>query len=196
MTERRAMRPGGGEIFTAGSPIPRRYLRWVALPYPFRILDVGCGTGYLLRRLTDAYPDAVELIGIDPAPRMIAEAKAASAGPLRLRFMTGVAERLPFAEGTFDLIVTTTSFDHWADQRVGIAELARVMVPGGQLVLTDLFSAMLLPTVLATHGGRARTRGRASHLLTEAGFTSIKWHNLSGILPLAGLLIRTVTATN
>jgi DNA-binding NarL/FixJ family response regulator len=65
----------------------------------------------LLRRLTDAYPDAVELIGIDPAPRMIAEAKAASAGPLRLRFMTGVAERSPSAEGTFDLIVTTTSLE-------------------------------------------------------------------------------------
>lgn len=160
-----------------------------------RILDVGCGTGYLLRKLAESYPDAVELAGIDPAPRMIAEAKAAAADFQRLAFTTGVAERLPFAAGTFDLILSSTSFDHWADQRAGVAELARVMAPGGHLVITDLFSGLLLPTLLGSHRGRARTVGKASALLREAGFASLRWHNLSGVLTFAGVLVRTVTAT-
>ncbi|MGC1405811.1 MAG: class I SAM-dependent methyltransferase [Candidatus Dormiibacterota bacterium] len=159
-----------------------------------RILDVGCGTGYLLRRLGDQYPNAFQLVGIDPAPRMIVEARTAAAGLPRLTFMTGFAEDLPFADGTFDLTVSSTSFDHWADQRAGIAELTRVMTPGGHIVLTDLFSALLLPSLLASHRGRARTVGRASELLRGAGLTSIRWHSVSGILTLAGLLIRCVTA--
>jgi ubiquinone/menaquinone biosynthesis C-methylase UbiE len=165
-------------------------------PEARRILDVGCGTGYLLRRLAVSCPEAVELVGIDPAPRMIAVAKAAATDFPRLGFTTGVAERLPYAEGRFDLVVSSTSFDHWADQKAGIAELARVMTAGGGLVLTDRFSALLLPTLLGSHRGRARTMGRASGLFREAGFTSIRWRNLSGVLTLAGGLIRTVTATS
>ncbi|MGP8249669.1 MAG: class I SAM-dependent methyltransferase [Candidatus Dormibacteria bacterium] len=137
-------------------------------PAPLRILDVGCGTGFLLRRLADDYPNALQLVGIDPAPRMIAEARRSTAGLPRLTFLTGVAERLPLADGTFDLIVSSTSFDHWADQRAGLAELARVMTPVGHLVITDLFSALRLPTLLASHRGRARTVGRASAVLRGA----------------------------
>ena len=168
----------------------------VTAPASLRILDVGCGTGYLLRRLADGYPNAIQLVGVDPAPRMIAEASTAAARLARLTFMNGFAEDLPFADGTFDLIVSSTSFDHWADQRAGVVELARVLTPGGHVVLTDLFSALLLPTLLTSHRGRARTIGRASEVLKCAGFRSIRWHNLSGILTLARVLIRTVTATN
>jgi SAM-dependent methyltransferase len=47
-----------------------------------------------------------------------------------------LVEVLPFPEGSFDLVVSTTSFDHWADQRAGLRECARVLAPGGWLVLT------------------------------------------------------------
>ena len=164
-------------------------------PGSVRVLDVGCGTGYLLRRMADRLPDAVEFAGIDPAPRMITEARTATGGDGRLRFTNGVAERLPFADSTFDLIVSTTSFDHWVDQRAGLAEVARVMSDGGHLVLTDRFSVFLLPTLLVNRRGRARTVGQTTDLLRAAGFDSIRWQNLSGVLMLAGLLIRTVTAT-
>jgi ubiquinone/menaquinone biosynthesis C-methylase UbiE len=62
------------------------------------------------------------------------------------------ASRLPWPAATFDLVVSTTSFDHWADQRAGLAECARVLAPGGCLVLADLFS-VLLPTLLAGRRG-------------------------------------------
>ena len=116
-------------------------------PAPRRILDVGCGTGYLLRQLAARVPAAVELAGVDAAPAMIETARA-RAGDDRLRFSTGVAERLPHPGQTFDLVVSTTSFDHWADQLAGLTECARVLVPGGHLVLADQFSAWLLPTLL------------------------------------------------
>jgi len=155
---------------------------------PRRVLDVGCGTGYLLRLLARRCPHATELAGIDPAPAMI-EAAGQAAGDQRLRFTVGVAERLPYPDGAFDLVVSTTSFDHWADQRAGLSECARVLAPGGHLVLADLFSPLLLPTLLAGRRGKARTRRRASQLLTAAGFTGLAWHDLYA------LIIKAATAT-
>jgi ubiquinone/menaquinone biosynthesis C-methylase UbiE len=155
---------------------------------PRHVLDVGCGTGYLLRLLARRCPQATELAGIDPAPSMI-EAAEQAADDRRLRFAVGAAERLPYPDDAFDLVVSTTSFDHWADQRTGLGECARVLVPGGHLVLADLFSPLLLPTLLAGRRGKAHTRQRASQLLSAAGFQGLVWRDLYA------LIIKAVTAT-
>jgi ubiquinone/menaquinone biosynthesis C-methylase UbiE len=151
------------------------------VPAPKQILDVGCGTGYLLGRLAARAPQAAALAGIDAAPAMIEVARTAVTDD-RLRFVVGTAERLPWPSGTFDLVVSTTSFDHWADQRVGLAQCARVLAPGGCLVLADLFSSLLLPTLLAGHRDKARTKRRATHLLTAAGLPSPQWHRLYTVI--------------
>lgn len=152
---------------------------------PRHVLDVGCGTGYLLRQIAARCPDA-SLDGIDAAPPMIEAAEAAAAADPatcgRLRFRVGPAERLTWPSATFDLVVSTTSFDHWADQRAGLAECARVLAPGGRLVLVDQFSVLLLPTVTGSRRGKARTKRRASRLLTEAGFGSLRWHTLYAVI--------------
>src|SRR5215510_1084237 len=84
---------------------------------PQRVLDVGCGTGYLLRRLAAQVPDTgARFVGVDLAPRML-QVASWRAGDPRLRFARAAAERLPVADAAFDLVVSTTSFDHWADQR-------------------------------------------------------------------------------
>jgi ubiquinone/menaquinone biosynthesis C-methylase UbiE len=157
-------------------------------PAPRRILDVGCGTGYLLRQLAARCPQASELAGIDAAPAMI-EVAAAMAADDRLHFRVGTAEELPWPAGVFDLVVSTTSFDHWADQQAGLTECARVMAPGGTLVLVDQFSSLLLPTLLAGRRGKARTKRRASRLVTAAGLRSPRWHGLYAVI------IRAVTAS-
>jgi ubiquinone/menaquinone biosynthesis C-methylase UbiE len=156
-------------------------------PETQRILDVGCGTGYLLRELAGRCSQAVELVGIDPAGGMIAAARAA-ADDDRLQWVEGTAEELPFPEAFFDLVVSTTSFDHWADQQAGLAECARVLVPGGWLVLTDLFSGWLTPTLVGGRRHKARTKRRASRLLERAGFLGVQWHDVEAVV------IRTVTA--
>jgi ubiquinone/menaquinone biosynthesis C-methylase UbiE len=154
---------------------------------PRSVLDVGCGTGYLLRLLAARYPRATELAGIDAAPSMI-EAAEQAADDQRTRFTVGVAERLPFPDAAFDLVVSTTSFDHWADQQAGLGECARVLAPGGHLVLADLFSPLLVSSLLAGRRGKARTKRRASQLLGAAGFRELAWHDLYA------LIIKAVTA--
>jgi len=157
---------------------------------PRRILDVGCGTGYLLGLLADRCPAAPLLCGVDPAPAMVGTARArAGGGDRRIEFALGVAESLPYGDGAFDLVVSTTSFDHWSDQAAGLAECARVLEPGGRLVLVDLFTWFLLPTLVAGHRGKARTRARAGRLLSEAGFRSVEWHALYR------LVLKAATAT-
>jgi ubiquinone/menaquinone biosynthesis C-methylase UbiE len=156
-------------------------LALTCVPAPSRILDVGCGTGYLLGRLAARAAQAEVLAGIDPAAAMI-EAASGAATDERLRFAVGTAERLPWPGASFDLVVSTTSFDHWADQRAGLAQCARVLAPGGCLVLADLFSVLLLPTLLAGRRDKARTKRRATQLVTAAGLHSPQWHRLYAVI--------------
>jgi ubiquinone/menaquinone biosynthesis C-methylase UbiE len=155
---------------------------------PGRVLDVGCGTGYLLGTLAGRYPDAQQLCGIDAAPQMI-ETASAFAQDDRLRFTVGAAEQLGYPDRTFDLVVSTTSFDHWTDQQAGLVECARVLRPSGHLVLVDQFSRLLLPTLATSRRGKARTKSRATDLVLRAGFSSPQWHGLYA------LIINAVTAT-
>lgn len=157
---------------------------------PRRVLDVGCGTGLLLRELSRRLPDAGEFTGVDAAASMIEVASSggepasgASGEPdPRLRYLQGDAERLPFDDSSFDLVISTTSFDHWTDQGAGLAECHRVLTPEGRLLLTDLFSLALLPTLVGGRADRARTQLRATKLLAAAGFRSVVWHRLySGV---------------
>jgi ubiquinone/menaquinone biosynthesis C-methylase UbiE len=163
-------------------------------PSPAQILDVGCGTGYLLRLLAARCPEAAELAGVDPAPGMIKVAAASGApgapgGDERLKFSAGVAEQLPYRDGSFDLLVSATSFDHWSDQLAGLRECHRVLVPGGHLVLVDQLSSWLVPTLIFSRSGKARTKGRAGRLVGAAGFGSVAWHGVYAVI------INAVTAT-
>jgi len=155
---------------------------------PAGVLDVGCGTGYLLRQLARRWPGTGRFVGVDPSPSMI-DVAAAGADDRRVRFSAGVAEHLPCPDGAFDLVVSTTSFDHWGDQPAGLSECARVLSPGGRLMLVDQFSLWLVPTLLAGRRDKARTRRRAERLLRAAGFRSPAWHGLYAVI------INAVTAT-
>ncbi len=101
--------------------------------HPVSVLDVGCGTGKLLRRARAFWPEA-QFIGVDPANGMIEMAKRRTADAT---FFTGKAEALPLQDASVDLAISTTSFHHWQDQSAGIREIARVLRPGGYFILVD-----------------------------------------------------------
>jgi ubiquinone/menaquinone biosynthesis C-methylase UbiE len=146
-------------------------------PGATRLLDVGCGTGYLLRELAVKLPSVQVLRGVDAAPRMVEVARSMR-NDARLEFTVGVAEELPYEDASFDLVVSTTSFDHWHDQQRGLAECRRVLEPEGHLLLADMFSHWLAPTLFGSRRGKARTRNRLMPLLIQAGFASAKWRPL------------------
>jgi ubiquinone/menaquinone biosynthesis C-methylase UbiE len=108
------------------------------LPRARRVLDIGCGTGQLLRRARPCYPTA-QLVGVDLAGQMVATATTLTPTKLAVRYVHASAERLPFTDDVFDLVFTTLSLRHWTDPPAGIAEIGRVLTPGGLLVLADVF---------------------------------------------------------
>jgi len=101
---------------------------------PESVLDVGCGTGRLLRRAYRYWPEA-QLIGVDPAHGMIEKAKLLTPNAT---FFTGMAEALPLQDASVDLALSTSSFHHWQDQAAGVREIARVLRPGGYFILVDI----------------------------------------------------------
>jgi ubiquinone/menaquinone biosynthesis C-methylase UbiE len=117
-------------------PVQRSVVATLAsrLPASPVVLDIGCGTGRLLDQVGTALPSA-NLVGLDRSAGM-----AAAARRLRpdLRIEQGAAEALPHSDGCFDAVVTTISFHHWSDKAAALAEVFRVLRPGGLFALTDI----------------------------------------------------------
>lgn len=129
---------------------------------PACIVDVGCGTGRLLRTASALWPKA-ELLGIDPAARMVAEASRLNP---KATFKLAPAESLPLADRSADVIMSSMSFHHWSDQGKGIREISRVLRPGGLFCLADhSFTAFNLI------GERARSRAQVRELMAAAGLS-------------------------
>jgi ubiquinone/menaquinone biosynthesis C-methylase UbiE len=103
-----------------------------------RVLDVGCGTGQLLRCVRPYYPTA-NLVGVDLSQQMLATASTITPARLSLLLTHSRAEQLPFPDEVFDIVFTTLSLRHWTDLPAGITEIGRVLDAGGVLVLADIF---------------------------------------------------------
>lgn len=97
-----------------------------------RVLDVGCGEGRFCRLLRDRGASAV---GVDPTAGLIAEARKRDEHGAYVRAM---AEQQPFADATFDLVVTYVTLVDIAGYREAISEMARLLRPGGSIVAANL----------------------------------------------------------
>jgi SAM-dependent methyltransferase len=111
-----------------------------AAPNGARVLEVGCGPGHLSIRLARRH--GLEVTGVDLDPAMVERARAnagrrGDAGQPRPSFLVGDAASLAFPNGSFDLVVSTLSMHHWADPAAGLAEIGRVLRPGGRALIWD-----------------------------------------------------------
>lgn len=106
-----------------------------------RVLDVGCGTGTLAMEALRRVGETGQVSGIDPSWQMIARAcsKAERVG-LSINFQVGVIEQLAFPDQAFDRVLSTFMMHHLPDdlKRQGLAEIVRVLKPGGHLLVLDL----------------------------------------------------------
>jgi ubiquinone/menaquinone biosynthesis C-methylase UbiE len=90
-----------------------------------RLLDIGCGTGFVISLLADTFD---EVHGIDPTRAMLDKVDTS---PGNITLQEGVAEDLPFPDASFDLVTAYSVLHHLADHRPVLAEVARVLRPGG-----------------------------------------------------------------
>ncbi|MCC7426600.1 MAG: methyltransferase domain-containing protein [Alphaproteobacteria bacterium] len=120
----------------ADATVARLAALWPHDAPPARILDIGSSAGFKALALQRRFP-AAEVAGIDPddaairlGRAIIAEAPIAPAAP-RPALEIGVAEALPWPDGHFDLVICLTTLEHVGDVERSIAEMARVLHPGG-----------------------------------------------------------------
>jgi SAM-dependent methyltransferase len=115
-----------------------RYIAGVA-PTGAKVLEVGCGPGRLAILL--AREHGLDVTGLDLDPAMIERARAnaerSADGGRTPSFIVGDVGSLAFPDGSFDLVVSTLSMHHWADPPAGLAEIARVLRPGGRALVWD-----------------------------------------------------------
>jgi len=117
--------------WTTYHPIHRVVMRELRRRQCRRVLDIGCGTGQLSARIATELP-ACRVTGCDFSRGMLHQASARSR---RVRWVQGDAGSLPFGAAAFDAIVSTEAFHWFPDQDRALAELFRVLVPGGRLLL-------------------------------------------------------------
>ena len=145
-----------------------------------RTLDVGCGTGTLAVALAER---GGKVWGVDSSPEMLAEAQAKES---RARFKEGAGEALPFKDGWFERVVMRLSVHH-LDRPRALAEAARVLVPGGRIVIAtfdpDHFGrywlADLFPSVAEIDRARFPEPSTLEAELEDAGFAGVRTETLT-----------------
>jgi ubiquinone/menaquinone biosynthesis C-methylase UbiE len=99
-----------------------------------RVLEISFGSGYLLA----LYANRFTTTGLDYNPQMLAMAqKRLAARGVKAELVRGDAHALPFADGSFETVVNTDAFTLYADPNKAMAEIFRVLVPGGRLILME-----------------------------------------------------------
>jgi len=95
-----------------------------------RLLDLGCGSGWLVRRIAALVPNGL-VVGIDVSDEMIRRAQLASDALPNAQFLHGTAEEIPALAGAFTKVLSVESAYYWPDPARALPEIFRVLEPGG-----------------------------------------------------------------
>lgn len=97
------------------------------------LLDIGCGTGYLIDMLSKEHN--ATFTGLDLSPEMIKQAEAKNI--LNAKFIEGRSDKLPFEDNSFDIVTCSQSFHHYPETDPAMKEAYRVLKPGGLYIISD-----------------------------------------------------------
>jgi SAM-dependent methyltransferase len=156
-----------------------------------RVAEIGCGSGYFLGRMLDY--GAVQAVGIDLMQDRIAAARARDP---RLELTVGDAAQLPWADGSFDIVTQFTCLSSILDRDVRaqvVAEMWRVLRPGGAIVSYDMRVAPPLVRAVARIFAAAATLRRASGGAPRTPTTPVELTELRGMLADAAVESRSLT---
>jgi SAM-dependent methyltransferase len=148
------------------------------VPAGARVLDVGCGNGALLGLLA---PRLASGVGVDASPRMIDRARVRNAAHQNLRFEPIDGPRLPLPDASVDVVISLLSF-RYLDWDPIMQEFARVLAPGGKLLVVDMVAAPLaareLPRLLRDKARQfgQRVRHRQYHRRLARMVGDPRWH--------------------
>ncbi len=172
----------GGKGLALANP---EHLQWVVdnldLRHHFEVLDVAAGTGHLSRAIA---PSVKRVVALDLTPEMLLHGRreAEDAGLANIVFERGIAEDLPYANDSFDLVVSRFSIHHFENPHMQIGEMARVCRPGGKVAVIDLVSP--------DDAGLAATHNRLERMRDPSHTRALTARELRMVVRNAGLDIR------
>jgi len=163
-----------------------------------KVLDVACGTGELERSLLERYPN-LKITGVDLSQSMLDMARSKFLDRNNVEFLQASAIELPFADASFDSIVTASAFHYFEQPSIALQEMRRVLKPSGRIIVMDwcrdfwfcqIFDLWLKFTDPAHKGCYSQRELRS--FLNDAGFDLCAEHR-ARLPPLWGMMISIAT---
>lgn len=149
---------------------------WAQISPLNTVLDVACGTGEFERLLLSEHPTQ-QIVGIDISEKMLAIAKQKCSMYPQVSFQTASALALPFANNSFDVIVSANSFHYFDNPLAALGEMKRVLKPEGKVIILDwcrdYFVCRICDILLKVFDPAHKhcyTQDEFHHLLTSASF--------------------------
>jgi demethylmenaquinone methyltransferase/2-methoxy-6-polyprenyl-1,4-benzoquinol methylase/phosphoethanolamine N-methyltransferase len=169
------------DLFSRKISFGRDKLIQLAAPVPGeKVLDVGCGTGTLTIAI-NARIASGEVHGIDASPEMIAVAiKKSAKANLDIDFQVALVEAIPFPDDSFDLVTSSLMLHHLPDdlKRTGLADIRRVMKPGGRFLAMDLAAESHSPLghllSVVGHSSGENIVDKLAPMMRNAGFDHVE----------------------
>ena len=145
-------------------------LSLLSLPPDAHVLEIGFGPGALIQALVEVVPQ-VSIEGVDPSPVMLRQATERNQRAItewRVHLQLGSALPLPFADATFEVVLSANSIFFWPDPEASLREIHRVLAPAGRV-------ALVLQPIWAKTDDDVRALGAEyAERLTTAGFPQVQ----------------------
>jgi len=155
------------------------FARYLPSRRPLTVIDLGSGTGRFTPALAEAFGGPV--YGVEPAAAMRATAEATAAHP-NVRYLAGEAAAIPLPDASADVLMMFLSFHHFPDQAAAAREIARVMKPGGRVILRSTFKERIpdhwwrgfFPRSHAIEEAMFLSEAEARAVFEAAGFATVE----------------------